>query len=112
MDRVRRSQSRAKTLVLRLEQLQIPHSRARHDMTGAAGLVEENVGNTLTECVFPDYQWIKLRTNSPRKRIRQEIRRRTRVVGAFADSRPRLNVAGARLRRLERECERYYSPPS
>jgi hypothetical protein len=32
---------------------------------------------------FPDIHWHKIRTNNPLERIMREIRRRTRVVGAF-----------------------------
>jgi putative transposase len=36
--------------------------------------------------------------NNPLERIMREIRRRTRVVGAFPDGQPCLNLAAARLR--------------
>ncbi len=41
--------------------------------------------DTLTYYAFPDGHWIKLRTNNPLERIMREIRRRTRVVGAFPE---------------------------
>jgi putative transposase len=37
-------------------------------------------------------------TNNPLERILREIRRRTRVVGAFPDGQSALNLAAARLR--------------
>lgn len=40
----------------------------------------------------------KIRTNNPLERIMKEIRRRTRVVGAFPDGQSCLNLAAARLR--------------
>ena len=40
---------------------------------------------TLTYYAFPDIHWQKIRTNNPLERIMREIRRRTRVVGAFPD---------------------------
>ncbi|MFC5482608.1 transposase, partial [Microvirga aerilata] len=49
---------------------------------------------------FPDCHWIKLRTNNPLERIMREIRRRTRVVGAFPDGQSCLNLAAARLRHI------------
>ena len=49
---------------------------------------------------FPDSHWIKLRTNNPLERIMREIRRRTRVVGAFPDGQSCLNLAAARLRHI------------
>src|ERR1700721_854729 len=53
---------------------------------------------TLTYYAFPDIHWQKIRTNNPLERIMKEIRRRTRVVGAFPDGRSCLNLAAARLR--------------
>lgn len=49
---------------------------------------------------FPDCHWIKLRANNPLERIMREIRRRTRVVGAFPDGQSCLNLAAARLRHI------------
>ena len=72
----------------------------RQRMTKAADLVEENVDQTLTYYAFPDSHWIKLRTNNPLERIMREIRRRTRVVGAFPDGQSCLNLAAARLRHI------------
>src|SRR5215203_5620483 len=69
-------------------------------MTRAAQLVEAHVGETLTYYRFQDCHWIKLRTNKPLERIMREIRRRTRVVGAFPDGQSCLNLAAARLRHI------------
>jgi len=44
--------------------------------------------------------WIKLRTNNPMERIMREIRRRTRVVGAFPDGESAVMLVGARLRHI------------
>ena len=41
-----------------------------------------------------------MRTNNPLERILREIRRRTRVVGAFPDGQSALNLAAARLRHI------------
>ena len=67
-------------------------------MNTAADLVERSVSETLTYYAFPDIHWQKIRTNNPPERIMNEIRRRTRVVGAFPDGQPCLNLAAARLR--------------
>jgi len=72
----------------------------RQKMTKAAALVEESIGETLTYYVFPDIHWRKIRTNNPLERIMKEIRRRTRVVGAFPDGQSCLNLAAARLRHI------------
>jgi putative transposase len=66
----------------------------------AAERVEDHVGETLTSYGFPDQHWRRLRTNNPLERIIREIRRRTRVVGAFPDGRSALNLAAARLRHI------------
>ena len=78
----------------------------------AADLLEEHGHETLTYYGYPDRrahvrQWsedigerLKLRTNNPLERIMREIRRRTRVVGAFPDGKSCLNLAAARLRHI------------
>jgi putative transposase len=67
-------------------------------MSKAADIVEQMVQQTLTYYAFPDIHWQKIRTNNPLERITREIRRRTRVVGAFPDGQSCLNLAAARLR--------------
>ena len=69
-------------------------------MTKAADLIEQSVQETLTYYGFPDIHWQKIRTNNPLERIMREIRRRTRVVGAFPDGQSCLNLAAARLRHI------------
>ena len=66
----------------------------------AAALVERRVDDTLNYYAFPDQHWIKLRTNNPLERMMKEIRRRTRVVGAFPDGQSCLYLAAARLRHI------------
>jgi transposase-like protein len=41
-----------------------------------------------------------LRTNNPLERLMREIRRRTRVVGAFPDGKSALMLVAARLRHV------------
>src|SRR4029079_336172 len=60
----------------------------------AAELVE-----TAVEA-FPEEHWRRIRTNNPLERILCEIRRRTRVVGAFPDGNSAINLAAARLRHI------------
>ena len=67
-------------------------------MSKAADIVELAFQQTLTYYNFPDIHWQKIRTNNPLERIMREIRRRTRVVGAFPDGQSCLNLAAARLR--------------
>jgi putative transposase len=66
----------------------------------AAELVEGSVEETLTYYAFPEEHWRRVRTNNPLERILREIRRRTRVVGAFPDGQSALNLAAARLRHI------------
>jgi putative transposase len=55
---------------------------------------------TLTYCEFPMNHWRQLRTNNALERIIREIRRRTRVVGAFPDGHSALMLVAARLRHI------------
>jgi putative transposase len=66
----------------------------------AAELVEASVGETLAYYAFPSEHWRRIRTNNPLERLMKEIRRRTRVVGAFPDGKSCLNLAAARLRHV------------
>jgi putative transposase len=72
----------------------------RQRLTRAAKLIEESIGETLTYYAFPDGHWRKIRTNNPLERIMKEIRRRTKVVGAFPDGQSCLNLAAARLKHI------------
>ena len=47
-----------------------------------------------------DVPWRQLRTNNPLERIIREVRRRTRVVGAFPDGQSALMLVAARLRHI------------
>jgi transposase-like protein len=66
----------------------------------AAELVEQKVSETLTYYAYPGTHWRQIRTNNPLERIIREIRRRTRVVGAFPDGHSALMLVAARLRHI------------
>lgn len=66
----------------------------------AAGVVEQGVGETLSYMAYPREHWTRIRTNNPLERIMREIRRRTRVVGAFPDGNSALMLVAARLRHI------------
>jgi putative transposase len=81
-------------------------------MTKAAELVEGGIEETLAYYTLPEEHWRRIRTNNPLERILREIRRRTRVVGAFPDGQSALNLAAARLRHIagsEWSTKRYLS---
>ena len=69
-------------------------------LTKAAELVQEGVADTLAYYAFPSQHWRSIRTNNPLERILREIRRRTRVVGAFPDGQSALMLCAARLRHI------------
>lgn len=66
----------------------------------AAELVAAGVAETLSYYAFPAEHWRSLRTNNPLERLNREIRRRTRVVGAFPDGQSALMLVAARLRHV------------
>ena len=66
----------------------------------AAKKVEACIEETLTYCDFPSEHWEKIRTNNVIERLNCEIRRRTRVVGAFPDGNSALMLVCARLRHV------------
>jgi transposase-like protein len=66
----------------------------------AASIVEEGVSETLSYMAYPREHWTRIRTNNPLERIMREIRRRTRVVGAFPDGNSALMLVAARLRHV------------
>jgi len=69
-------------------------------LTHAAKIVEEGGKETLSYYDFPSQHWRSIRTNNPLERLMREIRRRTRVVGAFPDGQSALMLVAARLRHV------------
>jgi transposase-like protein len=63
-------------------------------------VVEEGGKETLSYYDFPSQHWRSIRTNNPLERLMREIRRRTRVVGAFPDGQSALMLVAARLRHV------------
>ena len=66
----------------------------------AADIVANGIGETLSYYHLPPEHWRCLRTNNPLERLMREIRRRTRVVGAFPDGNSALMLVAARLRHV------------
>ena len=83
--------AKAESVAKRLKEMKLPK---------AAELVSDSIGETLSYYFFPQEHWRRIRTNNPLERIMKEIRRRTRVVGAFPDGESALMLAAARLRHI------------
>jgi transposase-like protein len=66
----------------------------------AAEIVENGIEDTLSYYDLPPEHWRCLRTNNPLERLMREIRRRTRVVGAFPDGNSALMLVAALLRHV------------
>ena len=90
-ERRKAAQDKAAEVVTRLKEMKL---------RAAAELVEQKVGETLTYYSYPSTHWRQVRTNNPLERIIREIRRRTRVVGAFPDGQSALMLVAARLRHI------------
>lgn len=69
-------------------------------LNAAADKIETSINETFSFYRFPKQHWIRLKTNNPLERIMREIRRRTRVVGAFPDGESALMLSAARLRHI------------
>jgi transposase-like protein len=66
----------------------------------AAEIVEAGIDETLSYYSMPSEHWRSIKTNNPLERLMREIRRRTRVVGAFPDGQSALMLVAARLRHV------------
>ncbi len=85
------SREKAKAVVQSLREMKLPE---------AAKKVEYGIEETLTYTSFPFEHWTRIRTNNAIERLNREIRRRTRVVGAFPDGNSALMLVCARLRHV------------
>ena len=95
------SREKAAAVVSGLKTMKLPE---------AAKKVEACIEETLTYCDFPSEHWEKIRTNNVIERMNREIRRRTRVVGAFPDGNSALMLVCARLRHVagtQWGCKKY-----
>ena len=69
-------------------------------LSKAAQKIEDSIHETLTYYDLPSEPWRRIRTNNPLERILREVRRRTRVVGAFPEGNSALMLVAARLRHI------------
>lgn len=84
----------------RIKVKQVVEKLRQQKLRAAADWVEETAEETLAYMSYPREHWKKIRTNNPLERIMREIRRRTRVVGAFPDGNSALMLVSARLRHI------------
>ena len=82
---------KAQSVIKKLKKQKLPQ---------AAKKIEDSIHETLTYYDFPSEHWRRIRTNNPLERILREVRRRTRVVGAFPDGNSALMLVAARLRHI------------
>jgi transposase-like protein len=82
---------KAQSVIKKLKKQKLPQ---------AAKKLEDSIHETLTYYDFPSEHWRRVRTNNPLERILREVRRRTRVVGAFPDGNSALMLVAARLRHI------------
>jgi len=82
----------------RIKAEQVVEKLEAMNLKSAAKVVRDGAEETFSYYEFPPEHWRKIRTNNPLERVIKEIRRRTRVVGAFPDGRSAVMLAAARLR--------------
>lgn len=85
------AKEKARQVVVKLREMRLAR---------AAEIVEAGIDETLSYYAMPQEHWRCLRTNNPLERLMREIRRRTRVVGAFPDGKSALMLVAARLRHV------------
>ena len=78
--------------------LEVASELEKSKLREAAMAVRDGCAETLTCTRFPRERWRRIRTDSAIERLNREIRRRTRVVGAFPDGRSALMLVAARLK--------------
>ena len=79
---------------------QIAEKLTKMKLKKAAELVQSGAPETFSYYYFPVEHWKRIRTNNGLERIMKEIRRRTRVIGAFPDGESALMLVAARLRHI------------
>jgi transposase-like protein len=58
------------------------------------------MSETIQYMDFPEEHWRRIRTNNSIERILKEVKRRTKVIGAFPDGESALMLTAARLRHV------------
>jgi len=85
------AREKAKAVVQELRTMKLPE---------AAKKVEDGIEETLSYADFPSEHWTRIRTSNVIEWLNREIRRRTRVVGAFSNGNSALMLVCARLQHV------------
>jgi transposase-like protein len=85
------ARAKARTVIKKLTQMKLKK---------ASDLVKDGIDETLSYYSYPAEHWRHIKTNNPLERVLREVRRRTRVVGAFPDGHSALMLVAARLRHV------------
>ncbi len=85
------AEEKARAVIAKLEAMKLKE---------AAKKVRVSIVETFSFYDFPREHRLRIRTNNGLERIMREIRRRTRVVGAFPDGHSALMLCAARLRHI------------
>lgn len=88
-ENIEEARAKAKNVSDRLKEMKL---------SDAAKLIDDSVEETFSYYRYPSQHWRRIRTNNRLERLMREIRRRTRVVGAFPDGKSAVMLAAARLR--------------
>ena len=73
------------------------------DYSKAADTIERYIFDIRNYKAFPRKHWRRIRTTNGVERINKELKRRSRVVGAFPDDQSLMRVAGCILMDLNEE---------
>jgi putative transposase len=79
---------------------QVSEKLSAMKLVKASEYIRESIEETLRYMDFPEEHWRRIRTNNPIERILKEVKRRTKVVGAFPDGESALMLTAARLRHV------------
>lgn len=82
------------------KQAQIVKKLKAMKLTKAALHIEKEMHETFSYYHFPSEHQRRIRTNNPLERTLKEVRRRTKVIGAFPDGESALALVAARLRHV------------
>ena len=80
--------------------IQVAEKLRTMKLAKAAKKGEDGIEETLTYMDFPTQHWTRIWTNNAIERLKREIKRRTKAIGAFLDEQSTLILVCARLRHI------------